>query len=279
MDEPFLGSEALTTSRLTRHSLRSRYRTVYPGVYLSAGQPLTPVSRAQAAWLWSRRRGVPAGRSAAALHGAKWIDAGSAAQLRYANRHPPPGIRTWADELAEDEVAEVDGIPVTTPLRTAFDIASRHRLEPAVAAIDALARATRLQVADIERFARRYPGHRGIRNARRAIDLVDPGAESPRETWLRLLLIRAGFPRPTTQIPVYGDYGELIAVLDMGWEELKVGVDYEGGHHRLSARQFGHDIRRAEAVAKRGWIDVRITKEDTVGGIIARVGDARAHRV
>lgn len=279
MDEPFLGSEALKAKRLNRHALRSGHRTVYPGVYLPAGQPLTPVSRAQAAWLWSRRRGVPAGRSAAALHGAKWIDAGSPAELHHANRHPPPGIRTWADELAEDEVEVVRGIPVTTPLRTAFDIASRYRLEPAVAIIDALARSTRLEVPDIELFAQRYPGHRGIRKARTAIDLVDPGAESPKETWLRLLLIRAGFPRPTTQIPIYGDYGELIAVLDMGWEEIKVGVDYEGGHHRLSARQFGHDIRRAEMVAKRGWIDVRITKDDTVGGIVGRVGEARARRV
>ncbi|WP_046321000.1 hypothetical protein [Mycobacterium sp. UM_Kg1] len=279
MDEPFLGSEALAAGRLTRHALRSRHRLVYPGVYLPAGKPVTPVNRAQAAWLWSRRRAVPAGRSAAALHGAKWLDAGYPAELHYANRRPPPGIRTWADELADDEVTAVGGIPVTTPLRTAFDIASRYRLDAAVATIDALARSTRLKVADIELFAQRYPGHRGIRNARAAIGLVDPGAESPRETWLRLLLIRAGFPRPTTQIPVYGKYRTLVAVVDMGWEEIKVGVDYEGDHHRRSARQFNHDIRRAEALAEMGWIDVRITKDDTVGGIVGRVGEARARRV
>lgn len=88
------------------------------------------------------------------------------------------------------------------PARTALDIACRYPLDKAVAAIDALARATHLKMADVLLLAERYPGRRGIRNAWRAIDLVDPGAESPGETWLRLLLIRAGFPRPQTQIPV-----------------------------------------------------------------------------
>jgi hypothetical protein len=39
---------------------------------------------------------------------------------------------------------------------------------------------------------------RGLHQLSRALSLVDPGAESPKETWLRLLLIRAGLPKPTT---------------------------------------------------------------------------------
>ena len=31
---------------------------------------------------------------------------------------------------------------------------------------------------------------------------------------------RAGFPPPRTQVPVYDGYGGLVAVLDMGWEDL-----------------------------------------------------------
>jgi hypothetical protein len=126
-------------------------------------------------------------------------------------------------------------------------------------------------VADVELLAQRYKGHRGMRNARLALDLVDSGAESPRETWLRLLLIRAGFPRPTTQIPVYDAYGQLVAILDMGWQDIKVAVDYEGDQHRTDRRRFNKDIRRAEAVTELGWIDVRVTAEDTEGSIIWRV--------
>ena len=95
---------------------------------------------------------------------------------------------------------------------------------------------------------------------------------------MRLILIRAGFPRPETQIPVYDEYGQLVAVLDMGWREIMVGVDYEGEHHRMSRRSFDRAIRRAEAVSELGWDDVRVTAEDTDGSIIGRVGRAFARR-
>jgi hypothetical protein len=129
-------------------------------------------------------------------------------------------------------------------------------------------------MADVELLAERYKGRRGIRRARAALSLVNGGAESPRETWLRLLLIRAGFPAPQTQIPVYDDYGQLVAVLDMGWENIKLAVEYEGDHHRTDRRQFNKDIGRLEALTDLGWIDVRVTAEDTEGGVIARVSAA-----
>jgi very-short-patch-repair endonuclease len=91
-------------------------------------------------------------------------------------------------------------------------------------------------------------------------------------------LIRAGFPPPQTQIAVYDGYGGLVAVLDMGWEDFKLAVDYEGDHHRIDRRQFNKDIRRAEAVTELGWVDLRITAEDTPGGIIARVSAAWQRR-
>jgi hypothetical protein len=170
------------------------------------------------------------------------------------------------------------GIPVTAPARTALDLASRYPRDMAVELIDALARATRLKMADVELLAERYKGRRGIRRALGALDLVDAGAESPREPWLRLLLIRAGFPRPRTQIPVHDAYGQLVAVLDMGWEDVKIAADYEGDHHRTDRRRFNRDIRRAEAVAELGWIDVRVTAEDTPGGVIGRVSAAWKRR-
>ena len=132
----------------------------------------------------------------------------------------------------------IGSMPTTTPARTAFDLACRNPVGKAVAAIDALARATKLKVADVELLAERYKGHRDIRRARSAWHLVDAGAESPRETWLRLVLISAGYPAPQTQIPVYDEYGELVAVLDMGWEDIKVAVEYEGDQHRTDRRQF-----------------------------------------
>lgn len=274
MGEPFIGTEAIGSGRLTPYALRGRYVAIHRDIYVPRGTEISAVARAKAAWLWSRRRGVIAGCSASALHGAKWIDAKRPAEILYENRHAPSSIRTWSDRIEDDEVAVVDGMRVTTPARTALDLACRCRVGQGVAMIDALARATRLKMADVELLTQRYKGRRGIRRARAALELVDPGAESPRETWLRLLLIRAGFPPPQTQVPVYDEYGVLVAVLDMGWEDIKVAVEYEGDHHRTDRKQFNKDIRRAEVVAELGWIAIRVTAEDTPGGIIARVSAA-----
>jgi hypothetical protein len=270
MDTPFIGREALDDGLLTRHQLRSRYVAVYPGVYVPAGAELTARQRAHAAWLWSRRRGTLAGRSAAALHRAKWLDPRAPAELLYDNRRQPRGIRTWADTIEADELVTVDGMTVTTAARTALDLARRRPLDRAVTEVDALARATRLKVADVELLAQRYRGFHGIRRARETLALVDPGAESPRETWLRLLVIRAGFPPPTTQVPVHDGYGALIAVIDMGWEDLKIGLDYDGEHHRDPVR-FTKDIRRHDDITELGWIDIRVTSRDTEAGITRRL--------
>ena len=187
-------------------------------------------------------------------------------------------MTAWADSIEDDEICVVDGMRVTTPARTALDLACRFPVDSAVAAIDALARSTRLKNSDVELLADRYRGRHGIRNARVVLDLVDAGAESPRETWLRLMLIRHGFPRPTTQIPVYDAYGGLVAELDMGWEDIKVAAEYEGDHHRSDPDVFNKGIRRHDELTELGWIDVRVTKRDTEGAVIGRVAAAFARR-
>ncbi len=278
MGDPFIGSEALRARALTRHQLRRRFVALYPDVYVATGADVTAVARARAAWLWSGRRSVVAGRSAAALHGAKWVDGRKPAELLWPNRHPPRGIRAWADRFDGDETEVIGGIRVTTPARTALDLACRYPFVKAVAAIDALARATHLKVADVELIAERYKGRRGIRQAREVLALVDPGAESPQETWLRLVVVRNGFPRPRTQIPVYDEFGVLVAVFDLGWEDMKIAMDYEGEHHRVDRRRFNHDIRKAETVAAMGWIDIRVTAEDGEGAIVRRLDAAWRRR-
>jgi hypothetical protein len=274
MTEPFIGSEAIASGSLTPYALRNRFVRIHRNIFIPRDAEVTAVVRAKAAWLWSQRRGVIAGRSASALHGAKWVDANRPAEIIYQNRHAPAAIRAWSDRIEDDEQLLLGGVKVTTPTRTALDVACRYPVLKAVATIDSLARATDLKMADVDLLAERYKGRRGIRRAHIALSLVDAGAESPRETWLRLLLIRAGFPRPQTQVPVYDEYGQLVAVLDMGWEQLKLAVEYDGDHHRTDRRQFNKDIRRGEALTELGWIDVRVTAEDTEGSVIARVSAA-----
>jgi hypothetical protein len=180
--------------------------------------------------------------------------------------------------VADDEIQLIGGVPATTPARTAFDLACRNPVGQAVAAIDALARATGLKAADAESVADRYKGHRNIRRARRALTLIDAGAESPRETWLRLLVVEAGYPPPQTQIPVYGEHGELVAVVDMGWGDIKIALEYEGSQHWTDPWQFRKDVERYEALPDLGWIAIRVTAGDTRGGILGRLAAAWARR-
>ncbi len=277
-DEPFIGSEALAQGRLMRHQLRTSYRAVHQDVYVRADAEVDPIMRAKACWLRSRRRGVLVGLSASAVHGSRWIDRRRAAEISDTNRRPSRGVIARACLLEPDEICHKSGVALTTPARTALDLLCWYPTDMAIVAVDALARATRLKIADVELLAERHRGRRGIVKARAALDLVDSGAESPKETWLRLLIVRAGFPRPQTQIPVRNEYGVLIAELDMGYEDLKIAFEYEGAHHRIDPRQRDRDIRRMEDLGELGWIVVRFTSEDTAGTVLRRVAAALARR-
>jgi Protein of unknown function (DUF559) len=259
---PFLGTEALALGTVTRRTLRSRYDPVYRNVYLSKSAKLTPATRAIAAWLWSGRQATAAGLSAAALYGTQWIDPGLPAELYRRNGKPVDGILIHRDELFDDESCLLRGIPATTPARTAFDLGRRGRRTEAVVAVDALANATRLQSAEVVPLLERHRGVRGLVQLRVVLDLMDGGAESPQETRTRLVLIDAGLPRPTTQIIVYGDFaGRRYAKVDIGYQEFKVGVEYDGEQHWTNPRQYAYDIDRHAELLARGWTIIRVSAE------------------
>jgi len=201
LEWPFLGSEALAAKAVPERAMRALYEAVYPRVYVPWGVELTARQRACAAWLWSRRRAVVAGNSAAALLGTKWVSPTLDAELVHDNRKPPARILVRTDTLAPREIQVVDGIAVTTPARTAFDIGRRttSRLQ-AIQRLDALTNATDVTLTDVEAVIAEHSGARGLVRLLRVLPLVDGGTESPQETRTRLVLIDAGLPRPQTQI-------------------------------------------------------------------------------
>ncbi|WP_102143979.1 hypothetical protein [Mycobacterium hubeiense] len=274
----FLGSEALARGEITRGRLRSSYEALLPDVYrLRFGEP-SLYDYTMAAWLWSKRRGVITGRAASALHGALWVDDDAPIELIWNNNHPPPRIIARNDRFAYDEVMEINGMAVATPQRTAFDLGRYLPRDAAVAHLDALARATGLLSEHVLPLVGQYKGARGVRRLREALDLMDGGAQSPKETWLRLLLIDAGYPRPQTQIPVLDDYGNPIAFLDMGWEDIMVAAEYDGDRHQKDRPRYVWDRRRQAFVERRGWIDIHVIKEDRPHEVLERVAAAWRQR-
>lgn len=107
---------------------------------------------------------------------------------------------------------------------------------------------------------------------------MDGGSQSPKETWLRLVLIRAGLPRPQTQIMVHDGGYVPLAYIDMGWEDVLVGVEYDGDQHRTDRRQYVKDIKRTELLESLGWRIVRVVAEDHPDDVVRRVKEALASR-
>ncbi|OBH06215.1 hypothetical protein A5696_23815 [Mycobacterium sp. E2699] len=261
LDWPFRGTDALAAGVLNRHRLRTDFEMVHRNVYIRRGLKLTPVTRAVAAWLWSERTATLAGLSAAALHRTAWIDHWLPAELNRPSRHKARGIIVHSDTLDDDETSARDGIRMTTPARTAFDLGRRKGLTTAVIRLDALMHATGVKAADIELVADRHRGARGLIQLRRVLHLADGGSESPYETKTRLALVSAGLPRPRTQIEVLNEWGLVVARIDMGWEEWKVGVEFDGAHHWTDPAQRSRDIDRLAELEARGWAIVRVSAE------------------
>jgi len=276
MPWPFRGTEAVATGALSVRQLHRFYRPVYPGVYAPRDAEPSAIQRAAAAWLWSRRRGVVAGLSASAVLGTKWINGLAAAELVHHNRRPPPLLTVHSDELSLGETTEVDGMTVTTPARTAFDLGRRLNLKDGVTRIDALMNATQLKVVEIQSIIDGHPNVRGLGRLRKTLLLVDGGAESPYESLTRLILVLAGLPHPQTQLPVLDEFGFVVAHLDMGWPEYRVAVEFDGAQHWTDARQRSRDVERLAALDALGWTIIHVSSDmlRTSAVLVARVSAA-----
>jgi very-short-patch-repair endonuclease len=156
-------------------------------------------------------------------------------------------------------LTSVGGLAVTDLVQTAVDCACTLRpLEGLVVADGALRagadRAAALALLDD------LTGHRGIRRARAVIGLADGGAESPGETATRFVLLRARLPVPRTQIEVTTRLGTFWA--DLGWEEWRVLIEYDGRPKYRSVDDLIREKRRHDALLEAGWRVLRVTKED-----------------
>lgn len=276
MDRVILGGEAVRAGTATRHELARDYTRLFRGVFVRNGIEVTLRDRAIGAWLATGRKGVISGSTAAALHGAPWVDLTIPIELTGAKGRPQEGLVLRTGSLHPDEVTRRSGLPVTTRVRTAFDL-GRHLERPeALARLDALMWNQHYAIDDVLALAERHPRARGVIQLRELLPLVDGGAASPRESAIRLALIDHGFPRPETQIPVLAGT-KPIAFLDMGWEEYGVAVEYDGDHRKDRA-QYVKDIARLRMLEERGWSVIRVFAEDRPAAWNQRVADALRRR-
>ncbi|MFC5747799.1 hypothetical protein [Actinomadura rugatobispora] len=167
---------------------------------------------------------------------------------------------TSGEDLPPSHIVEEAGVRLTSVSRTALDCARwLPRLE-AIAALDQFLRAG-VEPATLKRMAQDLKGLPHSSRLCEMLRLGDPGAASPGESWTRFVLVDTGFPRPQTQIPVMGPRGDPFYI-DLGYEEFRVGMEYDGEPHHIGPRARARDEGRRRWLARqKGWEIIPVTRD------------------
>lgn len=283
LDRPFRGTEALAVGLLTRDQLYgSRYQRIFPDVYAPADATLDLNTRSRAAFLLVRDRGgTLAGYSAALLLGADCARGEVQAEVlvpRFLRRRP--GLRIRYETVTPADLAVVDGCTVTTPVRTAWDLARWCPLVEAVVAVDALARLGAFNPAELLAVRAKRSGAKGCRRLDRVVALANPCAESPMESRLRVGLVQAGLVPPEVQYEVRDEHDFTLARVDLAYPAAKLAIEYDGEVH-FSRHARERDLRRDGRLAGYGWLTLRLVADDvifTMRQTADQVGDLLALR-
>lgn len=202
-------------------------------------------------------------------------------------RTPPRAAGAVGHSLRRLEPVLRDGLPTSSVEAAWCESASVLTREDLVAAGDALVTGRRRRgireagATDLDRLVAAVasrPRMRGGDDARWALRRIRSGVDSPAETRLRLLLMRARLPEPDVDVPV--EAGRRVLHSDLGYPDARVLLEYEGDVHRIDRDQWMHDIRRREAFEDAGFRLVRVVAADLhdPSDLIARVGRLLAHR-
>lgn len=166
------------------------------------------------------------------------------------------GVRGHRLQARAPAWREVGGLPVEDPARAWVQASRGWADDDLIAAADALVLPGRAlaTIGDLRAEARTMRGH--------ALDAVladvRVGAESFRETQLRLACLRAGLPEPELNVRLFTPSGEFIARIDQLYPRFGVAAEYDGRQHAMDAGQFARDADRWDAIRAAGWEHVRI---------------------
>lgn len=257
---PFTIKEALALGLTPRMLQNRRFRRLFPHVYCCADLILDDATWAFAALLSVGPHAAASHESGLAVWGVTIGTRGSV-HLCTHRRSPTriPGIEMHRSfELGT--VQNVEGCRVLSPERCLVGASTRRKLVDLVMAGDWLITNGHMTRDSFLTFVTREHFD-GVQRARRVAELLEPGAESPRESVVRVILELAGLPRPMCNRS-YGDEHEFFARPDMSYPKWKVAIEYDGRQHGLSLNQRVHDVWRREQMERLGWTFIIVTAAD-----------------
>jgi hypothetical protein len=171
-----------------------------------------------------------------------------------------PGIQVHPSSLGCDDAVQIEGVWCTPPARTACDVV---RLTPPIeglATLDAALRSSRCTRDELTAAALGQAGLREVVRLRGLVPFADRRAESPMESRMRWRFIDGGLPAPDLQIRV-GDGGR-VRWLDTGWEEQRVGAEYDGLEAHMTGEQLRDDRVRHNWLTEQRWTLLHFTAVD-----------------
>ena len=257
------GLDAHELRRLVRDGI---IRRQVRGTYIAVTVPDTTENRCAAAALVIHSSAVICDRTAAWIWGVGDPDPTAPSPpldvilLRGKGRARRDGCVSGERDLTDRDVVFLHGLRITSPLRTALDLACRSRRRDALAVIEGFMREHGLTRQELQRELVRFFRRRGVVQARELVGIADPRSESPGESWVRLELHDRGFELP---VPNQWVYDDAVAVyrLDLPWIREKVAVEYDGRRfHGEDAT--AHDEQRRAWLARRGWTIHVVHAED-----------------
>jgi len=275
-DGPFLASSAeafgWTDVDLRRLTAQGVLRRVLTGVYAPARLGDSLELRIAAAALALPPHVVISDRSAAWLHDVNLYDLDrlevpprlEVVSIPGHDRTRRPEMLGGKRELTDDDVCRLGGLPVTTPVRTACDLACLRGRYAALAVLDAFMRHHGLTRDDLRAVARRFKGRRGVIQLRELIEYADADAESPGESWTRMAIIDARLPMPKLQhwvtLPEVGRVR-----LDLAYPKERITVEYDGEEFHSDDADKEADRLRRQALRDAGWVVIVVKKDDFKG--------------
>ncbi|MDT7775546.1 MAG: hypothetical protein QOC67_4470, partial [Pseudonocardiales bacterium] len=167
----------------------------------------------------------------------------------------PPGVLIRQVTLVRDERRIYQGVELTTPVRTAYDLARRCSLAEAVVAVDALAGRFGFAPKEVLGLARRYRGARRTLRLPEVVALAEPLAASAMESRLRLVLVLGGLPRPAVQYRVPDRRAHVVASVDLAYPEQLIAIEYEGADH-FAGHRVVRDVHRYTPAGRPGLAGV-----------------------
>lgn len=251
---PFTSSQAAELG-LGKDGLREAYRAravrrEFRDVYVDAKVPDSRRGRLRAITLIKPDGAIACNETAAWLHGLDVFAPGerhvfvpSFVVEHATTRIERPHVRCRQAIIDSADLTYIDGVHVTTPVRTASDLLRRMYRPYALAAADAFAHAGLVDGAELADYVARLKGYRGIVQARSLAAIVEPRSESPGESWQRLRIWDAGFPMPEAQFAVVDDFGRSMR-LDLAYPEILVASEFDGRRFHTDAAHFEHDEER-----------------------------------